>query len=240
MEFHSGSGMRFFGAGPGSTSHRSVHDGGSDYGDVTPDDEAMERSRVQLVSSRRKPSQEADDLEIDVYRSSYASNASSNHHFQYPYSNNSTASNVSSHFPLLSSNSSTTASLKKTALTSASSGASSAYMEASTPDFKHPNSSNGKKKKKTKTPYVDEQDHRRSLPALDPRLSAGKASQPASSTRRDPTARRGSAESSVYSQRTATNNYAQDEHMYFGPGSPAMSSTKSCTSSSLFMTHLQE
>lgn len=216
MEHHGGG--LFFGAGPASSrrgSHAHSSQPTSEYGgydEHEPDEQAMERSRVQLVSSRRKPSHEAEDLELDLYRSSFASNASSHNHlhhlYQQPFSNSSTssASHVvhNNHFPLH-------ASLKKGAMLTSS------YIEAMTPDYKKPGVKKKTRSKNGSQPHgaftEGDVDSRRSLPALDSNHTARKS---VKYKRRE--------ESGEHSSRR-TNGGGHDE--YFSPGSPIMSSTMS-------------
>lgn len=165
-----GNGM-FFGAfsgpsGPGSASGARFDDDDSDTTDGfalrAAEEEARERSRVKLVSSRRKPSAE-DELELASYRSSFASNASSSHmpaHFSYAF------------------NSGGGHSSKRSMLTSTS---SASYIEASTPDVKKPKKSKKARPKSSKRAADDEhhvqmQQQRGSLPALDARRGSVESS----------------------------------------------------------------
>lgn len=233
MEHHGGG--LFFGAGPSSSrrgSHAHSSQPTSEYGgyDDEADEQAMERSRVQLVSSRRKPSQEADDFELDLFRASFASNASSHSHMHHlyqqqqqpPYSNGSGGSAghaVHNHYPLH-------ASLKKSLVTSAS---ASSYIEATTPDFKKPA---GVKKKKTRSKdgsqphgaFADDSadNSRRSLPALDSTHASGRKS--TKYTRHE--------ELGEHSSRRVHGGGGHDD--YFQPGSPIMSSTMSSTKEPCF------
>lgn len=188
----------FFGAfsrGPSSTSggarfESDADDGGDrDHdGFAAGDAAAQERSRVQLVSSRRKPSAE-DESEFSSFRSSFASNASSSQRHYGHFAPFSSASAQAQHHPhhLYSQPTSSSSSGSGTSLPTTlkkSKPVSSSYVEASTPDVKKPKGTKAQPPSSKHADETDADDRRRhpgskqergSLPALDARKGSVEA-----------------------------------------------------------------
>uniref|UniRef100_K3W8K8 EF-hand domain-containing protein n=1 Tax=Globisporangium ultimum (strain ATCC 200006 / CBS 805.95 / DAOM BR144) TaxID=431595 RepID=K3W8K8_GLOUD len=205
--------------GPASSSaamHQpSIRSHGPDCDDD--DEHRAQLSRVQLVSSRRKPSEDMDELEIDAYRSSYTSNASSSHHMYQYGGGNLQQSHHHYHNPLTSMHSS----LKKSMLTSSS---SSSYIEASTPEWKKLPPSASKSKTESKAMASnDAQDERKSLPTLE---------NPKKSKRKQQKSTKSLKSSSTHPNRESMDSHFSHGHgRYHPPGSPHMSSTHSTAKS---------